>query len=156
MLEDLRVLVANIMEIVLQELSDSAVLECDDGGGSQTVVDKRDLAEELTLAQDLKVGVIVRLRLGLYTTLVLSFAEKLRSALGVEVAVAEVNHYLTLGDHIKRYASLKLLNDHVIGRQQLSLHLLHDGPDENLFGLCNGGFREGMCPYVSLGKLLNG
>ena len=153
MLEDLRVLVADLHEVLLCQLSDGAVLERNNRCGGQAVVDEGDLAEELALAQDLEVGVLVGLRLYAGIALLLGASQQLRSALSVEIAVAEVEHALTLGNDVQVLAAVELLDDHVIRCLELRLHQAHDRPDDLIDGLSLANLREGMLLDVDLRNL---
>lgn len=99
------------------------------------MVDQRYFTEELTLTQDFQIGVLVRVCLYACVTLFLSASQQLRSALGVEVAMAEVKLALTLGDNVEMFTLRKLSDDHGIGCHELGLHPRDDRPDNLFFGL---------------------
>ena len=151
-LQDSWVLGADLREVLLGKLSDGAVLEGDDGRGGKAVVDERNLAEELALAENLEVRMVIRLNLHIGIALFLSASEQLRSALGVEVAVAEVKHALALGNHVEVLTWFKFLNDHVVGRLELCLHPGDDRPEDLVLSLELGNFGEWVLCSVLFGN----
>lgn len=58
-LEDLRVTMADVREVLLVQFADRAVLHCDDRGSSLAVVDEGDLTEKLALAENLHLEMLV-------------------------------------------------------------------------------------------------
>ena len=71
----------------------------------------------------------------------------------MQIAVAEVNDTLTLRDKVKSDTFLKLLNDHVIRLEQLSLHPLDNRLNDELFGLRHCALREWVRLDILLGNL---